>query len=76
MTVRGTRLKQDRQDADDAQCTGHESIPKLLRQQGGAEERDDGVAGLLMAILGQKLAGAPAPGAVTPGPAVEPPARR
>jgi hypothetical protein len=36
----------------------------------------DGVAGMLMAILGQKLSGAPAPGAVTPGPAVQPPARR
>jgi hypothetical protein len=36
----------------------------------------DGVAGMLMAILGQNLAGAPAPSAVTPGgPAAQQPAR-
>jgi hypothetical protein len=35
----------------------------------------DGVAGMLMAILGQNLAGTPAPGVATPGPAVQPPGR-
>ena len=34
--------EQDRQDADDTQCTVHESISKLLRQQGGPEEGDNG----------------------------------
>jgi hypothetical protein len=46
-------------------------VPNVQVGAGG-----DGVAGMLMAILGQNLAGAPAPGAVTPGPAVQPPARR
>jgi SPFH domain / Band 7 family len=46
-------------------------VPNVQVGAGG-----DGVAGMLMAILGQKLTGAPAPGAVTPGPAVQPPARR
>jgi hypothetical protein len=40
---RGRRdCEQDCQDAYYAQCTVHETIPKLLRQQGGTEERDDG----------------------------------
>jgi hypothetical protein len=46
-------------------------VPNVQVGAGG-----DGVAGMLMAILGQNLAGAPVPGAVTPGPAVQPPARR
>ena len=46
-------------------------VPNVQVGAGG-----DGVAGMLMAILGQNLAGAPAPGAATPSPAVQPPARR
>jgi hypothetical protein len=45
-------------------------VPNVQVGSGG-----DGVAGMLMAILGQNLAGAPAPGVVTPGPAVQPPGR-
>ena len=45
-------------------------VPNVQVGAGG-----DGVAGMLMAILGQNLAG-PVPGAATPNPAVQPPARR
>ena len=46
-------------------------VPNVQVGAGG-----DGVAGMLMAILGQNLAGAPTPGAATPSPAVQPSARR
>ena len=45
-------------------------VPNVQVGSGG-----DGVAGMLMAILGQNLASTPAPGVVTPGPAVQPPGR-
>src|SRR5499427_8178452 len=35
----------------------------------------EGISGMLMAILGQNLAGTPAPGGATPGPAVQSPGR-
>ena len=46
-------------------------VPNVQVGAGG-----DGVAGMLMAILGQNLAGSPVPGVITPGPAAQPPARR
>jgi hypothetical protein len=46
-------------------------VPNVQVGAGG-----DGVAGMLMAILGQNLASSPAPGPATPGPAAQPPARR
>src|SRR5262252_2804545 len=45
-------------------------VPNVQVGSGG-----EGVAGMLMAILGQNLAGPPAPGVVTPGPAVQSPGR-
>jgi hypothetical protein len=45
-------------------------VPNVQVGSGG-----EGVAGMLMAILGQNLAGAPTPGVVGPAPAVQPPGR-